>query len=80
MAGAAESRYTLEVVPALRRSTTPKLLIWGEDDDCEKVEYAERFAMEIPLTTLMRIPGADHIPTENAPGQIASALTDFFAA
>jgi pimeloyl-ACP methyl ester carboxylesterase len=78
MAGAAESRYTLDLVPALRRSRTPKLLIWGEDDAFEKVEYAERFTSEIPQTTLIRIPEARHIPTENAPGQIARALTDFF--
>ncbi|GAA2440600.1 alpha/beta hydrolase [Actinomadura vinacea] len=80
MAAAAESRYTLELVPALQRSTTPKLLIWGEDDGFEKVEYAEKFALEIPQTTLIRIPEADHIPTENAPGQIARALIDFFTA
>ena len=80
MPGAAESRYTLDLVPALQRSTAPKLLIWGEDDSFEKVEYAEKFAVEIPQTTLIRIPEADHIPTENAPGQIACALIDFFTA
>ncbi|WP_249924298.1 alpha/beta fold hydrolase [Streptomyces alboniger] len=79
MAGAADSRYTLDLVPALRRSATPKLLIWGEDDLHEKVEYAERFASEIPHTTLVRVPAADHIPTENAPGRVARALIDFFA-
>jgi pimeloyl-ACP methyl ester carboxylesterase len=77
MAGAAHSRYTLDLVPPLRRSMTPKLLIWGEDDRFEKVEYAEKFALEIPRTTLVRIPEATHIPTENAPGQIARALVDF---
>ncbi|MFD0441614.1 alpha/beta fold hydrolase [Streptomyces indonesiensis] len=78
MAGAADSRYTLDLVPALRRSATPKLLIWGEDDAYEKVAYAERFAAEMPHTTLVRIPGADHIPTESAPGTIARTLIDFF--
>ncbi|MDL4814227.1 alpha/beta fold hydrolase [Actinomadura opuntiae] len=78
MAGAADSRYTLDLVPALQRSTIPKLLIWGEDDGFEKVQYAEKFASEIPQTTLIRIPEADHIPTENAPDQIARALIDFF--
>ncbi|MDQ0947072.1 pimeloyl-ACP methyl ester carboxylesterase [Streptomyces phaeochromogenes] len=80
LAGAADSRYTLDLVPALKRSMTPKLLIWGEDDDFEKVEYAERFASEIPQSTLVRIPDAGHIPTENAPGRIARALIDFFTA
>jgi pimeloyl-ACP methyl ester carboxylesterase len=78
MAGAARSRYTLDLVPVLQRSTTPTLLIWGEDDGSQKVEYAERFASEIPQTTLIRIPEAAHIPTENAPDQVALALIDFF--
>ncbi|WP_211323080.1 alpha/beta fold hydrolase [Amycolatopsis palatopharyngis] len=80
LAGAADNRYTLDLVPALRRSTTPKLLVWGEDDLHETVEYAERFASEIPSTTLIRIPNADHIPTENAPGRIGRALSGFFTA
>src|SRR5262245_21410377 len=78
LASAADNRYTLDLVPALKRSTTPKLLIWGEDDAFERVEYAEKFASEIPRTTLIRIPEADHIPTENAPDQIARALSGFF--
>ncbi|KAF4408006.1 alpha/beta hydrolase [Streptomyces lycii] len=80
MAGAADSRYTLDAVPALRRNTTPKLLVWGEDDGFQKVGYAERFASEILHTTLVRVPDAGHIPTENAPGRIARALADFFTA
>lgn len=80
LAGAADSRYTLDLVPALQRSTTPKLLIWGEDDGFQKVAYAERFTSEIPHTTLIRIPDAGHIPTENAPGRVGRALADFFTA
>jgi len=80
LAGAADNRFTRDLVPALRRSTTPKLLVWGEDDTDERVEYAERFASEIPHTTLVRVPGANHIPTENAPGLIARSLADFFTA
>jgi pimeloyl-ACP methyl ester carboxylesterase len=80
MARAASSRYTLDLVPALRRSMVPKLLVWGEDDRFEKVEYAERFAAEVPRTRLVRVPGARHIPTENAPDLVARALIDFFLA
>ncbi|MFC7403944.1 alpha/beta fold hydrolase [Georgenia alba] len=79
LAGAADSRYTLELVPALQRSVTPKLLIWGEDDLHEKVEYAERFAAEVPNTALLRISHADHIPTENNPDEVGRALAAFFA-
>lgn len=78
LAGAADNRYTRDAVPALRQEATPKLLIWGEDDGFQKVEYAERFAAEMPHTTLIRIPNAGHIPTENAPAQVARALADFF--
>jgi pimeloyl-ACP methyl ester carboxylesterase len=77
MAGAADSRYTLDLVPAMQQSMTPKLLIWGEDDGFQQVEYAERFTSEIPQTTLVRIPEAGHIPMENAPDRIALALIDF---
>lgn len=79
MVAAADSRYTLELVPALRRSSTPTVLIWGEDDRFERIEYAERYAAEIPESTLIRIPAAAHIPTENAPGRVARGLADFFA-
>ena len=50
LAGAADNRYTLELLPRLRESTTPKLLVWGEDDPFQTVDYAERFAAEIPGT------------------------------
>ncbi|WP_203964574.1 alpha/beta fold hydrolase [Actinocatenispora thailandica] len=79
LAAAADHRYTLDLVPALRRSAVPKLLIWGEDDAHERVEYAERFASEMPYTRLVRVPGADHIPTENAPDRIGRTLGRFFA-
>jgi pimeloyl-ACP methyl ester carboxylesterase len=67
LAGAADNRHTLELLPGLCRSTTPKLLVWGEDDQFQTVDYAERFAAEIPATRLVRIPAAGHIPTENNP-------------
>jgi pimeloyl-ACP methyl ester carboxylesterase len=79
LARAADARYTLDLVPALRASPVPKLLVWGEDDAFQRVEYAERFVQEIPHTTLVRISAAGHIPTENNPQAIAHALIGFFA-
>ncbi|WP_321890231.1 alpha/beta fold hydrolase [Paraburkholderia bannensis] len=78
LAGAAYSHFTMDLVPALRSSSVPKLLIWGEDDSFQLVEHAQRFANEMPHTTLVRIPAAGHIPTENDPKTIANALIDFF--
>nr|WP_247597858.1 alpha/beta hydrolase [Streptomyces sp. RKND-216] len=69
--------YTRDAVPALRRNATPKLLVWGEDDRSQRVEYAERFASETLHSTLVRVPDAGHIPTENAPDRIARAPTGF---
>ncbi|WP_239648645.1 alpha/beta fold hydrolase [Nocardiopsis chromatogenes] len=79
LAGAADSRYTLDLLPALKGSPVPKLLVWGEDDEFQRVDYAERFDSEVPETTLVRVPGAGHIPMENAPETVAGALTDFLA-
>ncbi|MEV0231319.1 alpha/beta hydrolase [Nonomuraea sp. NPDC050786] len=78
LAGAADSRFTLELVPALQADETPKLLVWGEDDPFQKVRYAERFVAEMPNSTLVRVPGAGHIPMENDPAGVARALADFF--
>jgi pimeloyl-ACP methyl ester carboxylesterase len=79
LAGAADSRYTVELMPALRKSTTPKLLVWGEDDEFQTIDYAERYAAEIPETKLVRIKSAGHIPMENDPRAVAGALAGFFA-
>lgn len=78
LAGAADGRYTGELVDPLRDSQTPKLLVWGEDDEFQPVSYAERFAAEMPRSRLVRIPDAGHIPMENDPVMVADALSAFF--
>jgi pimeloyl-ACP methyl ester carboxylesterase len=80
LAGAADNRYTQEMVPALFESRTPKLLVWGEDDPFQTIDYAERYAREIPETKLVRIKSAGHIPMENDPQAVAGALSQFFSA
>ena len=61
----------------LLQSRTPKLLVWGEDDPFQTVDYAERHAREIPETRLVRIKSAGHIPMENDPKAVAGALAEF---
>ena len=80
LAGAADHRYTMDMLPALMKSETPKLLVWGEDDGFQTIDYAERYAREIPETRLVRIKSAGHIPMENNPKAVAQALSEFFAA
>lgn len=77
LAAAADSRYTLDAVPALAASPTPKLLVWGTEDTFQPLSYAERFAAQMPTTSLVRVPGAGHIPMENAPAAVAAAIADF---
>ena len=79
LAGAADHRYTMEMLPALLQSKTPKLLVWGEDDPFQTIDYAERYAREIPDTRLVRIKLAGHIPMENDRKAAAEALAGFFA-
>lgn len=78
LAGAADSKYTLELMRELRASPLPKLLVWGEEDTFQPVEYAERFVDEVPNSTLVRISRAGHIPMENDAFAVANALSAFF--
>lgn len=77
LAAAADNRYTQDLLPKLRSSHAPKLLVWGEDDRFQPIEYAERFATEIPNTVLHRIENAGHIPMENDPAAVTTAMTAF---
>ena len=77
LAGAADARFTLDLVEALRRRALPTLLVWGEDDEFQPVAYAERYAGEMPATRLERIPGARHIPMEDAPERVGALLAAF---
>lgn len=74
MAGAADARYTLDLVDRLRERALPTLLAWGEQDDFQPIGYAERYEREVPGSRLERIPGAGHIPTVEEPGLVASAV------
>jgi pimeloyl-ACP methyl ester carboxylesterase len=55
MAAAADTRFTLELIPHLRERALPTLLIWGEDDEFQPLRFAERYVNEVPGTTLARI-------------------------
>jgi pimeloyl-ACP methyl ester carboxylesterase len=79
LAAAADPRYTLELVDELAAAAVRTLLLWGEDDTFQRVEFAERYAAEIPGATLRRLPGSGHIPMESAPQAASSALAEWFA-
>lgn len=79
LAAAADPRYTLELVDELKAISIPTLLVWGDEDTFQRVEYAERYAAEVPNARLKRIAGSGHIPMESAPAPTAAALVEWFA-
>lgn len=79
LAAAADSRYTMELVEPLRRSGLPILLVWGEEDSAQPIEYARRFAREFPQARLVAVPGAGHIPMEDDPEMVGATPAGFFS-
>lgn len=75
MAAAADSRYTLALVPALKQAAVPTRLVWGRDDDFQKIGFARRYAEEIPNVDLVAVDGK-HIPTEDSPHEVAQAIVE----
>lgn len=76
MAAAADPRYTLDLVDGLVARALPTLLVWGKDDEFQKVGYAERFVQQVPGARLERVPGR-HIPQEDSPDAVGRLLADF---
>jgi pimeloyl-ACP methyl ester carboxylesterase len=78
MAAAADSRYTLDLVPALKEAAIPTRLVWGRDDDFQKIEFARRYVADIPNADLVEVAGK-HIPTEDSPDAVAAAILEHLA-
>jgi pimeloyl-ACP methyl ester carboxylesterase len=78
MAAAADSRYTLDLLPALKAAAVPTRLIWGKDDDFQKISFARRYINEVPSSDLVEVAGK-HIPMEDSPNEIASAMLSHLA-
>ena len=78
MAAAADSRYTLDLVPALKEAAIPTRLVWGRDDDFQKIAFASRYVEEIPNADLVEVDGK-HIPTEDSPDAVATAILEHLA-
>ncbi len=79
LAAAADARYTMELVEPLQIAGLPILLLWGEEDSAQPIDFARRFAREFPQARLVAVPGAGHIPMEDDPEIAGDALAGFFA-
>jgi haloalkane dehalogenase len=58
----------------------PTLLLWGADDEFAPPAGAQRFAREIPGSTLIMIEGAGHFVIDEQPERCASELVGFLTA
>ena len=75
MAGAADARLTTDLVPGLPETAIPARLVWGRDDDFQKVAFARRYVREISGSDLVEVTGR-HIPTEDSTEAVASAMPE----
>jgi pimeloyl-ACP methyl ester carboxylesterase len=56
--------------------TAPTSVIWGDGDPFLPLSFARRLASAIPGATLQSVPGARHFTPEDAPRQVADAITE----
>jgi haloalkane dehalogenase len=55
----------------------PTLVLWGQQDEFLPVDYASRFAREIPGSKLVLLEGVRHFLFEDEPERCAQAVLDF---
>ena len=55
----------------------PALIIWGQDDKCLPVKFAERFKQDIKGSVLKIIPDCGHNPQEEKPKEVNELIRKF---
>jgi haloalkane dehalogenase len=69
-----------ELAPYQRRLAAlgvPALILWGQADEYLPVDYASRFAREIPGSKLVLLDGVRHFLFEDQPDRCAREVVDF---
>jgi pimeloyl-ACP methyl ester carboxylesterase len=64
-----------KILPQIRQ---PTLILWGENDSWIPVEWAHRFAADIPNAKLAVIPNCGHVPQEEKPEEVARLARTFW--
>jgi len=73
-------RDTAEVERRLGDVRVPVGVVWGERDAWLDPSQAEILAAKIPGAEFRVVPGAGHFVMEDAPGEVAEILAEFFGA
>jgi pimeloyl-ACP methyl ester carboxylesterase len=76
-AAALNTNLTTEITRLLPRISAETLILWGEDDKFQPVEYGERLASDIPGARLVRISDARHFVMLDQPDMVLDQLTAF---
>lgn len=74
-----DERYTDEIEPLYSSIDVPTLILWGEEDAWLAPDIGARLQRAIPGSRLHTIAQAGHFTPVDAPDQVATALSDFFA-
>jgi pimeloyl-ACP methyl ester carboxylesterase len=72
-----EQTVLADPVPELQRIQAPTLLLWGERDAIIPWRNAADFVHAMPAATLVTLPGAGHLPQEEAPEASLVAVESF---
>jgi pimeloyl-ACP methyl ester carboxylesterase len=57
----------------------PALILWGQQDQYLPLDYASRFARDVPGSELVLLDRARHFLFEDEPERCAEAVIDFLA-
>jgi pimeloyl-ACP methyl ester carboxylesterase len=76
-AAALNTNQTTEITPLLSQIAVPTLIVWGEDDIFQPIEYGQRLAWDIPGAKFVRIPQARHFVALEQPLAVAEHLSAF---
>jgi pimeloyl-ACP methyl ester carboxylesterase len=74
-----EQSVLQDPVPILGRIEAAALILWGEKDAMIPAGNAADYVKAMPKATLVKIPGAGHIPQEEAPDASLRAVQAFLA-
>lgn len=76
-AAALNTNLTTEITTLLPRIRMPTLILWGEDDKFQMVEYGERLAEDIPDARIVRIADARHFVMWDQPEEVVARIQAF---
>jgi 2-hydroxymuconate-semialdehyde hydrolase len=74
-----DPRQTEHIGDALRASSVPALVLWGEQDTFLSIDTVGRPLAELLGAALVRLPGGHFTPLD-CPGEVATALREFLRA